>query len=144
MTANWGLLQCCSHTYLWAISYWIGWQKGRMESCLLNVTESIYCIAFWPYESDLMKDAEIIPTLERNLWNCAELFLCSESKTLERRLSSTKVIKRVTTIEKDWMFFLYKMTNIKKWKGRFSRLSKVSRFSRLSKFLKYLKLLWKL
>ena len=48
---------------------------GWMESDLLNGTESISSIAFWPYESDLLKDAEIFTALESHLLNGAESFL---------------------------------------------------------------------
>ena len=51
---------------------------GWMESCLLNVTESISRIAFWPYESDLLKDAEIFTAMESHLRNGADLFLLWE------------------------------------------------------------------
>ena len=46
-----------------------------MESDLLNGTESISRIAFWSYESDPMKDAEIFTALESHLLNGAELFI---------------------------------------------------------------------
>ena len=46
-----------------------------MESCLWNWTESISSTVFLPYESDLLKDAEIFQSLERHLWHCAELKL---------------------------------------------------------------------
>ena len=54
-----------------------------MESCLLNVTESISHIAFIPYESDLLKDAEIFHTLESDLWNVAEPFSLLECYLLK-------------------------------------------------------------
>ena len=46
-----------------------------MESCLLNVTESIPNIALFPFEADLLKAAEISAASESHLWNGAEMFI---------------------------------------------------------------------
>ena len=58
-------------------------KKGRMESCLWNWTESISSTVFLPYESDLLKDAEIFHTLESDLWNVAEPFSLLECYLLK-------------------------------------------------------------
>ena len=60
-----------------------------MESDLLNGTESISIIAFLPYESDLLKDAEIFTALESHLLHGAELFLLSELYLLKLAEIST-------------------------------------------------------
>ena len=54
-----------------------------MESCLWNWTESISSTVFLPYESDLLKDAEIFHTLESDLWNVAEPFSLLECYLLK-------------------------------------------------------------
>ena len=51
---------------------------GWMESCLLNVAESILIIALFPFEPDLLKVAEISNASESRLLNGAELFLFTE------------------------------------------------------------------
>ena len=56
---------------------------GRMESCLWNWTESISSTVFLPYESDLLKDAEIFHTLESDLWNVAKPFSLLECYLLK-------------------------------------------------------------
>ena len=56
---------------------WDHRKRGWMESCLLNVTESIPNIALFPFEADLLKAAEISTASESHLWNGAEMFITS-------------------------------------------------------------------